>query len=309
MSRYSEYMAFENSQMEGFNQLMTKYKAVKEKECAVTGQSSGRVQKKEALLRLKENKTITDDERIELDFIDAEDKTKTLYDNNMFIIEKRKEKQLAQAKEDYQKAIAKAEEMYQSTKETYDRQNEQSLARHKKEYDTKKRTVDARKQRIEDERNISIKTAAEIVISQQKIDILTQMQKMIKVLQVSRNSLEQRDKDRLQPLIELPEPIVTQYVHTAPAPVAIVTIPRPMPDISMLGEDADLLAMREENRARRRERDRKREEETTVRKPPVYGFICDLEGREPVKRTYVPKPVTDDTFDIEAHNKEFADIE
>jgi hypothetical protein len=197
------------------------------------------------------------------------------------VVSERAQQAYAQAKEDYQKAIAKAEEMYQSTKETYDRQNEQSLARHKKEYDTKKRTVDARKQRIEDERNISIKTATEIAISQQKIEILTQMQKMIKVLQVSRNSLEQRDKDRLQPMIELPEPIVTQYVHTTPVPVTPVvpvTIPRPMPDISMLGEDADLLAMREENRARRRERDRKKEEETIVRKPPVYGFVHEFAG-------------------------------
>ena len=306
--------------MESFNQLMTKYKAIKEKECAVTGQSSGRIQKKEALLRMKENNTITDAGKIELDFIDAEDKVETNYNRNMEVIRRKKENAIRQAEikkenairkaeADNENAIRQAEIDYEKGLEYYDSEKQSSLSRHKKEYDTKNRTVDARKQRIEDERNISVKTATEIAISQQKIDILTQMQKMIKVLQVSRNSLEQRDKDRLQPLIELPEPIVTQYVHTAPAPVAIVTIPRPMPDISMLGEDADLLAMREENRARRRERDRKREEEERERKPTVYGFIHELEGRPAVKSTYVPKPVTDDTFDIEAHNKEFADIE
>ena len=304
MSRYSEYMAFENSHMEGFNQLMTKYRAIKEKECAVTGQSSGRVQKKEALLRLKENNTITDGGRIELDFIDAEDKVETNYNRNIEVIRRKKENAIRQAEIDYEKGL-----------EYYDSEKQASLTKAQKKFDSQKRIIEAKKQRIEDERNISIKTATEIAINQQKIDILTQMQKMVKVLQVSRNSLEQRDKDRLPPMIELPEPIVTQYVHTTPtpaiAPVATPTpIPRPMPDISMLGEDADLLAMREENRARRRERDRKREEETTtVRKPTVYGFIHEIEGRPPTKRTYVPKPVTDDTFDMEAHNKDFADIE
>ena len=320
MDSYTRYTSWLPEKMQQYNQLMTKFTLLKEKECAITGHASGRKQKKENLLRMKENKTITREGIAELEYINKEEDAKELYQTNITVIEKRKEKELDEAKAAYQKAIAKAEEAlqeakqsaeskYEKTKGTYESQTQQSLSKIKREYDAKKQMFGLQKQSIEDERTHATKSSAEIALEQDKRKILQEMQSLIILMEMSKTQVSAEYRDNLPPVPALPEAIETHYV----APVAVAIVPvgpvatvydpnTPLPlnitsSSDLAAWEAKAASGREEIRERRAEQKRKEREREVAesnRKPTVYGFICDLENRAPVKATYVANPVTDD---------------
>ena len=307
MDSYSRYTSWLPEKMQQFNQLMTKFTLLKQKECAITGHASGRKQKKENLLRMKENKTITKEGIAELEFINREEDAKELYQSNISTVQIRRDRELREAKKEYDSALAAAEQKYDNAMEAYEKQMNLSLAKANREHNAKKQMFGLQKQTIEDERTHATKSSVEITLEQDKRKILQEMQSLITLMEMSKTQVSVEYRDKLPPVPALPEAIVTNYV----APVAIVPVgpvatvydPNTPPPIN-INSSSDLAAWeakaasgREEIRERRAEQKRKEREREVAesnRKPTVYGFICDLENRAPVKATYVATPVRDE---------------
>jgi hypothetical protein len=312
MSRLAEYLGWLQIPMREFNDLMTKYNAFKEKECAISDHVSVKKEKKDTLLRMKECKTITKEGATELEFINKEENIKELYQSNISTVQIRRERELRDAKLAYDAAVTSAEQKYENAMEAYEKQMSASLAKVNREHNAKKNMIDMQRQTIENERILSSKTAAEMTIEHQKRDILLQMERKIKLIEFSKKStLKESEMDLAPPTPVLPEPIV---LHIVPQPSGQNY------DYSMLGEDAATLALREEFKAKRREdeREKLRQERernmsneglqrqyaqkygrTSVyldghRPPTVYGPIHVLEKREFKQPAYVPEPVTDE---------------
>lgn len=285
MDSYTRFMEWLPAKMNEYNELMTTYTTLKEKECAVTGQSSSKRERKELLLKMKEDNTLTREENEELKFIERGDDIEDRYAGNVKVIADRKERE-----------IKKAESDYENTLQYYKQERERSLKTLNRLYEEVKRKIESQKKRIEGERNLSVKTGVEITLEQDKRRVLQQMQKLISIIETSRKTqVSPEYRDKLPPVPALPETIVTQYV----APIVEVPIvEEPTESITEYYKDEAIVARgREEIRERRAEqkrKDREREIEEAHRPPTVYGFIADLEKRPHVKPTYVAVPVTDD---------------
>jgi len=296
MSRLAEFTSFMQNKMVGYTELLTKYNGLKEKECAVMTQTGGKKERKELLLRMKEKKTLSKEEQLELEHIERESDIEANYRRNIRTIQTRKERAEEDAERIYLSAIAKAEAIreqsrikamneYEKAEEYYNRERDSSITKHTRTYSTKKTSFEIQKEALEDQRNLTIKTATELAIDTQKRDLLTKMQAIIDALQLSKNQAPLADREKLPAIPVLPEVMVSQYT------------PQPMSSAvkEIYDMEAENSVLREEFRMKRRERDRadrEREREESVRKPTVYGFIHELEGRPYVKPCYNP-PVPD----------------
>ena len=328
MSRLPEYLAWLQPKMNDYNELMTKYKSLKEKECAITSNTQYKRERKEALLRAKEDSTLTREDNLELDKINREANTEAMFLTNMHQIETRRSYEMRRVDESYNRevesaraifdssivkaearkniATMKADEAYNSTATHYRAQKEQSLTATEREYNEKKRKLDEKKQKIEDERKYTLKTAVEITLEQDKLKILQELQKVIRLIEYAKTStLHPNELEDAPTVPVLPEPIVTQFTP-APIPTPVAPTPAPVPvtppvvkyDYSMLGEDPATVALRQEMKLKRREKDMEEEarlrEETANRPPTRYGFIHELEKRPYVKPSYVPPVIEDE---------------
>lgn len=328
---------------------MTTYTALKERECAITGQSSTKKEKKERLLALKEECTITKEDMAELDFLNKEEDLETEYRRNIRVVEVRKDNDMTEtdaayetavdkAKRSYDDAIAQAKAVYDDALVTakfkqekkqkasekscekavdyYTSDKEKRMAKLNRDYTALQRKIEMQKQKIEGEKTLTAKTAAEITLEQDKLKLLKQMQNIIKMIEVFRLTQvedQYRDQTPLPPV--LPEPLVTQYVEP-PAPVT--------PEMKEYYDlEASATAGREMIRQQKLDLARKEREiriaqsaaevgeEATQQRylktygrtsrylpsgrlPTVYGAIHELEKRPHVTDTYVPKPVTDE---------------
>jgi hypothetical protein len=318
------------SKMVEYTELMTKFSALKEKECAVMTQTGGKKERKQMLLQLKENHTLSKEEHIELEVIAKEDYIEQCYTGNMFHIEKRKTLDMERAEDQYKSAFTNAEDQYKNAiidakatfdaliakaeasrnvtmskaeasrnvtmskaiqtyttaSEHYKTQRGQSLSTLQRETETLKRKIEEKKEKLQIEKSTNAKTATEMNIEAQKRDLLTKMQAIIDTLQMSRNQAPLVDQDKLPVVPVLPETIVSHY--TPPQ-----TMSPAVKEIHDMEEKNS--ALREEFRMKRRERDRadrEREREESARKPTVYGFVHELEGRPYVKPCYNP-PIPD----------------
>jgi uncharacterized membrane protein YqiK len=336
------------AKMNEYNELMTTYTALKEKECSITGQSSNKKERKEMLLTQKENNTITKEGQIELENINKGEDLETKYRRNIRHVELRKDNELMEIESEYENAEAKAKAIYDSSLliakakkdkklkasesaceravEHYTNEKDTSLAKIHREYVANKNTIERQKQRIEGERNLSSKTATEIALEQDKLKILRKMQTLIKTVEISRlNQVadEYRHKTPFPPV--LPEPIVSQYVPTAPPVTSNVLTPDIESDTlkDYYEDEATLLQAREEIKQKKIELARKEREAKIAeshmsvsnqslqrqyvekygrtsmyveghRPPTVYGPIHVLEKREFKQPAYVPEPVTDE---------------
>jgi hypothetical protein len=242
-----------------YEELKVKYAAVKEQESALGQQSSCKKDKKELLLSMKENNTITKEGNSELEYMEREDAIESTYRNNIATIMKAKER-----------AIREAEEKYDTAMSYYTREREQSMTKAKRIYDTKKRTLELQKNRIEGERSISSKTAAELSIEKQKRAILKEMKEFIDGIDIARSQIPEKERDFLFDIPELPEPIVDAHIPTAP----VTPARKPKRVISedqwmSYGEDASLAQMREQARMEKSVRP-----EYDIRPNPTpYGLI------------------------------------
>lgn len=274
MSRLAEYSSFMQNKMVGYTELLTRFNALKEKECAVMTQTESKKEKREMFLRMKEDNTLSKEDNEELNFINKEHDIEVNYERNLEVIRRKKENAIREAEASYDRAL----EYYKSEKEA-------SLRSLNRTHTAKKNILELQKKRIESERSISIKTATELAIDAQKRDLLTQMKAIIDIMQVSRNQAPLVDQEKLPAIPVLPEIMVLQYT------------PQPMsPAVKEVYDmEATNSALREEFRMKRRERDRadrEREREESV-KPTVYGFIHELEGRPYVKPCYNPPVILD----------------
>lgn len=270
MSRLAEFTSFMQNKMVAYTELLTKYNGLKEKECAVMTQTEGKKEKREMFLRMKENNTLSKEDNEELNFINKEHDIDMNYERNLEVIRRKKENAIREAEASYERGL----EYYKSEKEA-------SLRSLNRTHTAKKNMLELQKKRIEGERSISIKTATELAIDNQKRDILTQMKSIIDIMEVSRKQAPLSDQEKLPSIPVLPEVIVSQYV------------PQPMSSAvkEIYDMEAENSVLREEFRMKRRERDRadrEREREESSKKPTVYGFIHELEGRPYVKPCYNP---------------------
>jgi len=261
--------------MQQYNQLMTKFTLLKEKECAVTGQTASKRERKELLLSMKADNTLSKEDNEELRFIEREHDIEDRYASNVRVIEESKAR-----------AIRAAEDAYEKALRYYNSEKERSLNTLRRTHDEAKRKIEEQKKKIEGERALGLKTAAEIALEQEKRKILQEMQSLVQLMEASKVQVSPEYRDRLPPVPVLPEAIVTQYV-TPP-----ITY-----DSELAALEAQAAKGREEIRIRRAEqkrKDREREIEEAHRKPTVYGFVHELENRPFVNGTYVPQPVTDE---------------
>lgn len=314
MSRLPEYLAWLQPKMNDYNELMTKYKSLKEKECAVGKQTQSRKQKKDFLLQLRRDNTLSKEEDEELKCMDAEDKIEERYEANIRMITLKRRKAEEQAEAVFRAMIEKAEACkekslekalfdFTTVEQYYDNDREILLKGARRNYESNKKKIQSQKKKIEAEATITMKTAAEITLEQDKTKILQEMQKIINLIEYSKKStLRESDIDDAPTVPVLPEPIVTQYVAApiatpvpTPAPVAPPTVKY---DYSMLGEDPATVALRQEMKLKRREKDMEEEArmraESTGRPPTRYGFIHELEGRPAVKHSYNPPVIEDE---------------
>jgi hypothetical protein len=282
--------------MQQYKQLMTKFALLKEKECAITGQSAGKRERKDMLLSMKADNTITKEGNEELKFIEREHDIEDRYASNIRVIEESKER-----------AIRAAEDAYEKALRYYNSEKERSLNTLRRTHDEAMRKIEEQKKKIEGERALASKTAAEIALEQDKRKILQEMQSLIRLMEMSKSQVSAEYRDRLPPVPALPEAIETHYV--APAAVAVTTpvaiaydpnTPLPLNITSssdLAAWEAKAASGREEIRERRAEQKRKEREREIAesnRKPTVYGFVHELEKRAAVKATYVATPVRDE---------------
>lgn len=86
----------------------------------------------------------------QLEYVNAQEDAKALYVSNIDTIQMRKDMELKDALVKYEKEVAKANSKFEQTKQTYDNQQAKSLAKCKRDYDTKIHMIGLKKKSIED---------------------------------------------------------------------------------------------------------------------------------------------------------------
>jgi len=265
-----QYNAWEAKQLVLYSQLLEKYTSLKQKEGMMLEAKEGKVSRKDILLKFKGDNTISKLGNAELEYIEKEDVIQGNYDRNILIIQQRREKKLKEAEEEYERSF-----------NYYNNERDKSLAKTKREYDSKKRTLESRGESIEQERNISIKSASEITLEKQKYDILKQMNDSIEHIKLSRDQLP---KDTLfnTTIPDLPEALSKTVV---PQNRQVPQVPKtPKPESSDLpswvfsvGEDASLAILREESRREDAKQRKEAAEEDMKRQERAYAYRMQLE--------------------------------
>jgi hypothetical protein len=208
------YREFEGRIRLEFYDLMDKYHSLKKKEDMMIEAREGKESRKDILLQAKSNNTITKLGDIELTMIEVEDATNTNYERNIRTIEQKRDKKIKDAQAECERKIRDAENEYERVSGIYDDQKKQSVARTKREYEVKRRTLIAKGESIEAERTLVVRTAGEITLEKQKYDLLKQLNSVISRISISRS---QCPKGTIfdTPMLTLPEPLPSR--NTSPA--------------------------------------------------------------------------------------------
>lgn len=265
-----------------YTELKDKYKSIKEQENSLTQLTSCKKNKKEMLLNGKLDGTISCEGRFELEYIDREESIERDYERNIATIVAARER-----------AIREAHEKYETALKYYDLEKERSFGKAKRILDSKMGTIAKQKQKIDVERNVSMKTAAELMIEKQKREILKKMKEMIDGIDMARSQIPEKERDFVFDVPELPEPIIDAHVMP-PTPVTQPVAPAPKPKRLVteeqwmaMGEDATNQQLREQARMEKSIRP-----EYEVRPNPTpYGVIGIAKD---VSKLYVKPPRTEE---------------
>jgi hypothetical protein len=251
---------WESRHLAAHSELVKKFNDIKVKENMMVGQKSGKTSRKDNLLTQKKNMTISLIGDAELTLINRE------HD-----IEKK-----------YQSDIASAKKKYEELIDYYDKQKEASLAKCKREFDSKKRILEARGEIYDAEKSFESKTGAEIALEVQKYKALKDIQTSIKQLEMARDSVTGAVFPSDLP--ELPEPLPQK-----PAALQIEEKSQQPNRNSLewfmnMGEDPGLAILREEARAEDRRIRREAEEAEMARQERMLAYRRQLEQEAEQRR-------------------------
>jgi hypothetical protein len=278
--------------------LLEKYTSLKQKENMMLEAKEGKTSKKDILLKHKANNTITKLGNIELDLIEKEDVIESNYNRNILCMTTTKDSKLKALEDKYDADMLKLKnkyeterdaisEKYKSSTNYYETERDSSLRKTKNEFESKKRTLESRGECIEQERNLSVKSASEITLEKQKYDILRQIQNNITTIQMSRDQLP-KDTPFNTCVPTLPEPLANS---TAPPPPTASTPPTQKSNSSEmpawlvnLGEDSSLTLLREESRREDARIRREAAEEEMIRKEKALAYRRQLESEAADRR-------------------------
>ena len=302
-----QYNAWESKQLMTHSALLEKYKSLKQKESMLAEAKDGKTSRKDILLKHKADNTISKIGNAELELIEKEDTIDSNYNRNINTITSSRESSLKTIEDKYEADLlnlrtayeakkAMVEEKFSKAESYYNSEKESSKAKSKREFDSKKRTLEARGECIQQERAISVKSATEITLEKQKFDILKQLKNIISQIEMSRSSLPPNTPfNTIVPT--LPEPLGSSPAApsppapAAPSPASSFASPVPVSNempawLANMGEDASLAIMREEARREAAE-DRKmaREaEEDRQEKALAYKRQLEEEAEERKRR-------------------------
>ena len=267
----NQYFAWEGEHRIEHNKLMDDYNSLKEKELMISEQTNAKGSKKEMLLEMKANTTLSKLDNLKLWMLEKDMAIDAAYDRNIQLITEKRER-----------AIKEAELAFEKAKSYYDCEKDLSTNKAKREYDGKKRILESRGEAIESEKSFVFKTATEITLEKQKHDILVKLKKSIAVWKMSRSQLPGNPKFDMH-IPELPEPIVERVVKKRAESNASQEefTPPPMPDwLQRVGEDAELAVLREQARQEDAEFLRKQQMQEEPRRKTVYGPVGSGVGAE-----------------------------
>ena len=284
-----QYNAWESQHLTKHSDLMKKYNDLKQKELLLSQQTGGKVTRRDLLLTQKKNMSITKLGSLELLMIEKDDDIDSTYASNICIIENTLEETkeaalktynvaIERVKASYEDALKAAELKFNKAKKYYDEETKKSHNKCKREFESKKRTLEERNENIDAEKAITTRTAAELTIEANKIKILTEIKRSIDIIAMSRSSVP--NGRFLQPLPTMPEPLS----ESAVTPVARQQSTATTEEIlEALGEDASLAIMRAEAAAEDRRIRREAFEEEMQRNEIMLEHRRQLE-REAAER-------------------------
>ena len=285
-----QYNAWESQHLAKHSDLMKKYNDLKQKELLLSQQTGGKVTRRDLLLTQKKNMSITKLGSLELLMIEKDDDIDSIYASNVCIIENTLEETkeaalktynvaLERIKASYEDALKAAELKFNKAKKYYDEETKKSHNKCKREFESKKRTLEERNENIDAEKAITTRTAAELTIEANKIKILTEIKRSIDVMAMSRSSVS--NGRFLQPLPTMPEPLS----ESAPKPLVERQQSTATTEeiLESLGEDASLAVMRAEAAAEDRRLRREAFEEEMQRNEIMLAHRRQLE-REAAER-------------------------
>ena len=259
-----QYNAWESKHLVEHSALLEKYNSLKQKENMMLEAKEGKTNKKDILLKHKANNTITKLGNIELENIEKEDVIQGNYNRNILNITQRREKKIREAEDEFEKATS-----------YYNSERDSSLSKTKREYDAKKRTLESRGECIEQERNLSVKSASEITLEKQKYDVLKQLKNSIACVEISRGQLPQGTPfNTVVPT--LPEPLANSITSTPLPPPPPTTNEMPA-WVANLGEDVSVAILREESRREDARLRREAAEEELMRQERALAYRRQLE--------------------------------
>ena len=275
-----QYNAWESQHLSKHSDLLKRYNELKQKEDLLSQQTDGKTTKRELLLTQRKNMTISKLGSLELDKIERDALVDTKYDTNVDIILVRKQKDIAEAEEKYEKALRKAETDFQHSLKYYDGEKKASLDKNTRLFESKKRLLEERGENIDAEKAITTRTAAELTIAANKIKILTEIKRSIDIMAMSRSSVP--DGNFLYPLPTMPEPLPESAIQSVeqPRPRATATTEE---ILASLGEDASSAVDRAEAQAEDRRIRREAFEEEMQRNEIMLAHRRQME-REAAER-------------------------
>ena len=294
-----QYNAWESQQLIAHSALLEKYNSLKQKENMMIEAKAGKVNRKDVLLTFKANNTISKLGNAELENIEKEDVIQGNYSRNIFHITSSKAASLKALDDKYEADLASLKAAYEAKRLSieekatkaelyYNSEKDASLAKTKREYDSKKRTLEARGECIEQEKGLSVKSAAEITLEKSKYDILKQLKSSIDRIDMSRSQLPKGTTFDTN-LPALPEPLIAptqpvQPVAAVPTPVSVSTTNDMPAWLENCGEDASTAILREEARREDARIRREAAEEEMQRQERALEYRRQLEREADERR-------------------------
>jgi len=304
----SIYVTWEQTKLKEYDVFVSKYATIKEQENATTEHTMSKKEYREQLYNQKEGSILSDEDAIFKSLCEAEDAIETRFSKHHVEFQDKKERVIRDAQQEMDDAIVKAkkdmddaiekaqkkfekagrhaESDYDKTMTYYKDEKENSLARASRQYKEKKSKLARQTNKIEIERKSTIKTPAQLTLEKQKRAVLKEMKNIIDVINMTRNTLSEKNPVFIFDVPELPEPLTDEYIP--PIAQAPVKPPRPFPSEAQWmasGEDAENQELRKMELAKQRNKIAQHPDRPDV--ITRYGDISDLEGRESTPAYYL----------------------
>jgi hypothetical protein len=286
-----QYNAWESQHLTKHSDLMKKYNEIKQKELLLSQQTGGKVTRRDLLLTQKKNMSITKLGSLELLMIEKDDDIDSTYASNICIIENTLEESkedalktynvaLQRIKASYDDAVKAADQKFSKAKKYYDEESKKSRTKCKREFESKKRTLEERNENIDAEKAITTRTAAELTIEANKIKILTEIKRSIDVMTMSRSSVA--NGRFLYPLPTMPEALSESAVTPVERQQSTATTEE---ILASLGEDPSVAVMRAEAATEDRRLRREAFEEEMERNEIMLAHRRQMEREADERRT------------------------